>query len=352
MTMVYKESIQNALAKVVDPTSGATLLTVAKVSGLVINEGNVSFSLEVDPAKGHAMEGLRKASEAAVLLISGVSSVKAVLTAHRGTVHPQQNRIPPRQAIPKIKSIIAVASGKGGVGKSTVATNLAIALSENGLKVGMLDADVYGPSLPRMMGIKHKSEIFKGKKILPLENHRIKCMSIGFLTAEDTPTIWRGPMVMGALEQMLRDVEWGELDLLVVDMPPGTGDAQITMAQRVPMAGAVIVSTPQDIALIDARKGLNMFRRVAVPILGIVENMSYFICPCCGKRSDIFGYEGARIEAKKLSVPFLGEIPLHLDIRVASDNGTPIVASKPLTSHGTAFTNIANKVKLAISGSC
>ncbi|AFX98951.1 ATPase involved in chromosome partitioning [Candidatus Endolissoclinum faulkneri L2] len=352
MTMVSKESIQNALTKVIDPTSGATLLTVAKVAGLVINEGNVSFSLEVDPIKGHTMEGLRKAAEAAVLLISGVSSVNAVLTAHRSAVRPQQSRIPARQSIPKIKSIIAIASGKGGVGKSTVATNVAVALSNNGLKVGMLDADVYGPSLARMMGIKHKSEIFKGTKMLPLESHNIKCMSMGFLAAEDTPTIWRGPMVMGALEQMLRDVEWGELDLLVVDMPPGTGDAQITMAQRVPMAGAVIVSTPQDIALLDARKGLNMFRRLAVPILGIVENMSYFICPCCGERSDIFGHEGARMEAKKLNVPFLGEVPLHLDIRVASDNGIPIIASEPLSPHGIAFTNIATKLELTISSSC
>jgi ATP-binding protein involved in chromosome partitioning len=258
--------------------------------------------------------------------------------------------MPSRPELPGIKSIIAVASGKGGVGKSTVATNLALALSGLGLSIGLLDADVYGPSLPRMMGINRKPESRDGKTLIPLENHNIKCMSIGFLVAEDTPTIWRGPMVMSALEQMLRDVEWGELDVLVVDMPPGTGDAQLTMAQRVPLAGAVIVSTPQDIALLDARKGLNMFLRVDVPVLGIVENMSYFLCPQCGERSDIFGHGGARQEADRLGVPFLGEVPLHLDIRVAGDSGTPIVAADPAGPHAAAFAAIAEKVAAAISG--
>ncbi|MDF1793068.1 MAG: Mrp/NBP35 family ATP-binding protein [Thalassobaculaceae bacterium] len=369
MTTVSEQSIRNALAGVTDPGSGSTLPELAAVSGLVIKDGNIGFSLEVDPAKGPALEGLRKAAEAAVLGIDGVTSATAVLTAHRagGASGPapaaasggraqrpapqqQQGQMPARRELPGIKSIIAVASGKGGVGKSTVATNLALALAGQGLEVGLLDADVYGPSLPRMMGINRKPESRDGKTLIPLENHSIKCMSIGFLVAEDTPTIWRGPMVMSALEQMLRDVEWGELDVLVVDMPPGTGDAQLTMAQRVPLAGAVIVSTPQDIALLDARKGLNMFRRVDVPVLGIVENMSYFLCPHCGERSDIFGHGGARQEAETLGVPFLGEVPLHLDIRVAGDSGTPIVAADPAGPHAEAFAKIAAAVVASISG--
>ncbi|WPZ34651.1 Mrp/NBP35 family ATP-binding protein [Thalassobaculum sp. OXR-137] len=358
MTTVSEQSVRKALAEVVDPGSGAALSALATVSGLVIKDGNIGFSLEVDPAKGPGLEGLRKASESAVLALPGVTSATAVLTAHRAgaapqpprAAQPQQGRMPSRPDLPGIKAIVAVASGKGGVGKSTVATNLALALAGRGLEVGLLDADVYGPSLPRMMGINRKPESRDGKTLIPLENHSIKCMSIGFLVAEDTPTIWRGPMVMSALEQMLRDVEWGELDVLVVDMPPGTGDAQLTMAQRVPLAGAVIVSTPQDIALLDARKGLNMFRRVDVPVLGIVENMSYFLCPHCGERSDIFGHGGARQEAETLGVPFLGEVPLHLDIRVAGDGGTPIVAADPTGPHAAAFAAIAEKVAAAISG--
>lgn len=367
MTTVSEQSVQDALATVADPGSGAALPDLARVSGLVIKNGNVGFSLEVDPARGPALEGLRKAAEAAVLKLDGVTSATAVLTAHRAgggfggggssggqqpqrAAPPQQGRMPARPELPGIRSIVAVASGKGGVGKSTVATNLALALAGQGLAVGLLDADVYGPSLPRMMGISRKPESRDGKTLIPLENHNIKCMSIGFLVAEDTPTIWRGPMVMSALEQMLRDVEWGELDVLVVDMPPGTGDAQLTMAQRVPLAGAVIVSTPQDIALLDARKGLNMFRRVDVPVLGIIENMSYFLCPHCGERSEIFGHGGARQEADKLGVPFLGEVPLHLDIRMAGDGGTPIVAADPTGPHAEAFAAIASKVSEALAG--
>jgi ATP-binding protein involved in chromosome partitioning len=365
MTTVTEAAIRETLSALADPSSGVALSDLAAVSGVVIKNGNVGFSLEVDPAKGPALEALRKAAEAAVLALDGVTSATAVLTAHRPSqAAPQsaqgqprgpaptatQGRMPSRPDLPGIKSIVAVASGKGGVGKSTVATNLALALAGQGLEVGLLDADVYGPSLPRMMGIARKPESRDGKTLIPLENHSIKCMSIGFLVAEDTPTIWRGPMVMSALEQMLRDVEWGELDVLVVDMPPGTGDAQLTMAQRVPLAGAVIVSTPQDIALLDARKGLNMFRRVDVPVLGIVENMSYFLCPSCGERSDIFGHGGARDEADRLGVPFLGAVPLHLDIRVAGDGGTPIVAADPGGAHAEAFAGIAAKVWETVGG--
>ncbi|MGE3626662.1 MAG: iron-sulfur cluster carrier protein ApbC, partial [Hyphomicrobiales bacterium] len=251
----------------------------------------------------------------------------------------------PRQiaGVPGVKNIVAVASGKGGVGKSTTAVNLALAFQANGLKVGVLDADIYGPSMPRLLGITGRPQPVQGNVLKPMEGYGLKVMSMGFLVEEDTPMIWRGPMVMSALTQMLKEVAWGELDLLVVDMPPGTGDAQLTMAQQVPLAGAVIVSTPQDLALIDARKGLNMFRKTDVPVLGIVENMSYFLCPSCGTRSDIFGHGGARHEAEKLGVPFLGEVPLHMDIREKSDAGQPVVVSEPEGPHAAIYRDIAKK---------
>jgi len=246
--------------------------------------------------------------------------------------------------MPGVKSIVAVASGKGGVGKSTTATNLALAMAAAGRTVGMLDADIYGPSMPMMLAIHERPVSPDGKRLLPIEKYGLKCMSIGFLVPEDTPMIWRGPMVMGALEQMMGDVEWGTLDVLIVDMPPGTGDAQLTMAQRVPLAGAVIVSTPQDLALLDARKGLNMFRKVDVPVLGIVENMSYFLCPHCGGRSDIFNHGGARKAAEAMGVDFLGEVPLDMAIRETSDAGRPIVVSDPDSPHSAAYRAIAEKL--------
>ncbi len=360
MATVSEATIHNALKAVRDPATGAPLSDRASVSGLVVKGGNVGFSLEVDPQEAPKLEGLRASAETAVLALDGVTSATAVLTAHRpaqapatapgAAAAPHQGRMPSRPDVAGIKSIVAVASGKGGVGKSTVATNLALALARKGLAVGLLDADVYGPSLPRMMGIDRKPESLDGKTLIPLDNHGVRCMSIGFLVAEDTPTIWRGPMVMSALEQMLRDVAWGELDILVVDMPPGTGDAQLTMAQRVPLAGSVIVSTPQDIALLDARKGLNMFRRVEVPVLGIVENMSYFLCPNCGERSEIFGHGGARADAERMGVPFLGEVPLHLDIRSGGDQGTPIVAAAPDSAHAAAFASVADAMWAQLEG--
>ena len=239
--------------------------------------------------------------------------------------------------------MIAVASGKGGVGKSTTAVNLALGLQAIGLKAGILDADIYGPSQPRLLGLSGRPQVAQGNTLRPMQAFGLKAMSMGFLVDEGTPIIWRGPMVVSALTQMLRDVDWGELDVLVIDMPPGTGDVQLTMAQQVPLSGAIIVSTPQDLALIDARKGLNMFRRVDVPVLGIVENMSYFICPKCGERSDIFGHGGAKTEAEKLGVPFLGGVPLHMDIRATSDEGRPIVASSPDSPHAQIYRDIAAK---------
>ncbi|WP_339848633.1 iron-sulfur cluster carrier protein ApbC [uncultured Nisaea sp.] len=369
MARVTEDQILAALKVVEDPDKGQDIVSLGMVSGLVVKDGNVGFAIEVDPKRGPQLEPLRQAAEKAVDALPGVLSVTAVLTAHRpggqggsGQAQPAPQTAQPRaqaaaggpQArpaqntqktlVPGIKSIIAVASGKGGVGKSTTAINLALALKASGLTVGILDADIYGPSLPRMMGISGRPTTEDGKTLKPLERFGIKCMSIGFLVPEDSPTIWRGPMVMSALEQMLRDVLWGELDVLVVDMPPGTGDAQLTMSQRVPLAGAVIVSTPQDIALLDARKGLNMFRKVDVPVLGIIENMSYFLCPSCGERSDIFGHGGARDEAERIGVDFLGEVPLHMDIRETSDAGNPIVVSAPDSPHSVAYKGIADKV--------
>ena len=357
MAKVTEEQILSCLANIQDPESQNDIVTLGMVKGLVVKNGNVGFSIEVEPARGAAMESTRKAAEMAVKGLDGVLSVTAVLTAHKNTDDqtqvdsdkPQSNSNvsadeAPKELAPYVKKIVAVASGKGGVGKSTTAINLAASFASIGLSVGILDADIYGPSLPRMMGINEKPTSLDGKILQPIERFNIKCMSIGFLVPEDSPTIWRGPMVMSALEQMLRDVAWGALDIMVVDMPPGTGDAQLTMSQRVPLAGAVIVSTPQDIALLDARKGLNMFRKVDVPVLGIIENMSMFICPNCGAESHIFGHGGAKEEAKNLEVDFLGELPLHMDIRTTSDAGTPIVLKTPDGDHASIYKEIAGSI--------
>jgi len=356
---VTEAAVREALGKVRDEERGGDLIGLGMISGLTLRDGHVLFSIEVDPQRGPALEPLRQAAEKAVAALPGVLSVTAVLTAHRGSGPAAPSGTAPgaapRPAAPGgaqsrklpvagIGSIIAVASGKGGVGKSTTAVNLALGLAASGLKVGLLDADIYGPSMPRMTGITGKPASPDGKSLDPKENYGLKVMSIGFLIDEETPMIWRGPMVQSALSQMLRDVNWGTLDVLVVDMPPGTGDAQLTMAQQVPLAGAVIVSTPQDIALLDARKGLNMFRKVDVPVLGIIENMSYFCCPNCGHRTDIFSHGGARAEAEKLGCDFLGEIPLDIAIRETSDSGHPIVVSAPDSPHAEAYRGIAARV--------
>ena len=332
---VTENQILDALRAVRDPERGGDIVSLGMVSGVVIRDGNVGFAIEVEAERGPRLEPLRKAAESAVEALPDVVSVTAVLTAEarppggaRGGAAPPPAVAAAKTALaPGVRAIVAVASGKGGVGKSTVAANLALGMKANGLRVGVLDADIYGPSMPRMLGISGRPQMADAKILRPMENYGLKCMSIGFLVPEDTPMIWRGPMVMSALQQMLRDVAWGELDIMIVDMPPGTGDAQLTMAQQVSLAGAVIVSTPQDIALIDARKGLSMFTKVNVPVLGIIENMSYFLCPQCGTRSDIFSHGGARHEAERLGVPFLGEVPLHMDIREKSDSGLPVVAT-------------------------
>jgi ATP-binding protein involved in chromosome partitioning len=357
MSAVSEDDIRAALRTIIDPVSGEDIVGQGMVSGLVIKDRNIGFAIEIDPADAERMEPLRKAAERAVMALEGVSSVSAVLTAHNDApasrpeppARANANTAPATPLLPDVGAIVAVASGKGGVGKSTTAVNLAVALAALGQRVGILDADVYGPSLPRMFGVDEKPKPLANKKIAPLEAHGVKIMSMGFMVPEDTAMVWRGPMVMGALEQMMREVEWGELDVLVVDMPPGTGDAQLTLAQRVPIAGAVIVSTPQDIALIDARKGMSMFAKVNVPVLGIIENMSTFICPNCGERTDIFGHGGARAEAERLGSDFLGEIPLDVAIRVTSDAGQPITASEPDGPHAAAYRDVAMAVLGKIS---
>lgn len=355
MAQVTEAAVLEALEAVRDPDRGRGIVALGMVSGVVVKQGNVGFSIEVDPDRGAALEPLRKQAERAVAALPGVLSVTAVLTAHdaRAAAPPAQPRqTPPRGApmLPDVRSIVAVASGKGGVGKSTTAVNLALALALAGRRVGILDADIYGPSLPTMLGIDGRPRSPDGKTLDPMEAWGVKAMSIGFLVPADSPTIWRGPMVMGALEQLMRDVSWGALDALVVDMPPGTGDVQLTMAQRVPLAGAVIVSTPQDLALIDARKGLNMFRKVDVPVLGVVENMSYFVCPHCGGRSDVFTHGGAARAAAAMGVDFLGEVPLDMAIREGSDGGRPVVAADPGGAHAAAYRGIAEAVWGKLSG--
>jgi len=361
MADVTEQQVREALATVIVPGDGESLIALGMISGIAVKDRNVQFSIEIDPARAEEMEKVRIAAETAVNAVPDVLSVTAILTAEstssRSGAAPGNQpgaEAPPRPGRKSgpsgIAHIIAVASGKGGVGKSTTAVNLALALKQLGLKIGMLDADVFGPSQPRMLGISGRPESADGKILEPMENFGIKAMSIGFLVAEDQPVVWRGPMVMGALQQMLSDVNWGELDVLVVDMPPGTGDAQLTMAQNVPLAGAVIVSTPQDIALIDARKGLNMFRKVDVPVLGIIENMSLYICPNCGHEAHIFGHGGARTEADKLGVDFLGEIPLDIEIRTHADGGNPIVEAEPDGPHALVYKKIATAVWEKLSG--
>jgi ATP-binding protein involved in chromosome partitioning len=337
-----QDDVLKVLAGVRDPATHRSVVEGGLIEGLAVRDGHVAFTLEVSPERGRSAEPLRRACEDAVKKIPGVLSVTAVLTAHRDA--GARKEAPRRAAgVEGVKSIIAVASGKGGVGKSTVAVNLALGLTALGLKTGLLDADIYGPSVPRLLGITQKPEA-AGGKLQPIEKFGLKVMSIGFIVEEAAPVIWRGPMVMKALTDMLNDVAWAPLDVLVVDMPPGTGDAQLTLAQRVPLAGAIIVSTPQDLALIDARKGLAMFRKTEVPVFGIVENMSSFVCPHCGKESHIFGHGGARETARNLGCDFLGEIPLVPAIRETSDAGTPIVAAQPKSAEAKAFLALAARV--------
>ncbi|MBB4064342.1 P-loop NTPase [Gellertiella hungarica] len=380
--MVSKEQVTDALKTVRGPDFESDIVALGMVSDVFISDGKVYFSLTVPAERARELEPLRQAAERVVKAIPGVKGAMVALTAdkkpaasapaarpapaaghshghahghahdhaHHGHAHGGAAPKPQKPGIPGIRHIIAVASGKGGVGKSTTAVNLALGLKANGLRVGILDADIYGPSMPRLLKISGRPSQIDGKIIQPMENYGVKVMSMGFLVDEETAMIWRGPMVQSALLQMLREVAWGELDVLVVDMPPGTGDAQLTMAQQVPLSGAVIVSTPQDLALIDARKAITMFRKVEVPLLGVVENMSYFIAPDTGARYDIFGHGGARAEAGRIDVPFLGEIPLTMAIRELSDAGTPVVVAEPDGPQSVAYKSIAAQVWQQLAG--
>lgn len=378
--MATADDVKARLSQVMAP-DGRPVTQAGVLSEIVVSDGKVYLSLTVDAREAQAWEPVRAAVERTVRGTPGVTSALVALTAerkagtspsapqggtsttpvrvsgqggqggaHAGHAHAAPPADPQKESrgLPGVGAIIAVASGKGGVGKSTLAANLALGLASLGLRTGLLDADIYGPSVPRLLGLKGRPTA-EGRMLQPLESWGLKVMSIGFLVEEETPMIWRGPMVMSAISQMLKEVNWAPLDVLVVDMPPGTGDAQLTMAQQVPLAGAVIVSTPQDLALIDARRGIAMFDKVNVPVLGVVENMSYFLCPHCGGRSDIFGHGGARHEAQRLGVPFLGEVPLHLSIRETSDAGRPVVATAPDSAEAEAYRSIARTVHATLT---
>ncbi|MCC4242368.1 Mrp/NBP35 family ATP-binding protein [Thalassospira povalilytica] len=369
MTSLNREQIVAALDSVIDPVDGKSITAKDMVQGIDINNEVVNVMIAVDPKRGPALEDLRQAAEKAVAAVNGVTTARVALTAERpaaasqsapqqpAAARPAQAGQRPQGAgqkpleLPTVRSIVTVASGKGGVGKSTTSVNLALSLVAKGLKVGLLDADIYGPSLPRMMGLRAAKPTPSSEhqgKMIPPSAFGIRIMSIGFMVDEEQPVIWRGPMAMGALEQLLRDTDWGNIDVLVVDMPPGTGDIQLSMAQRVPVTGAVIVSTPQDIALLDAKKGLNMFRKVNVPVFGLIENMSYYKCPECGHVDHVFDHGGARKAADELGVPFLGEIPLDLKIRLGADEGKPIVQTEADGEHAKAYGAIAQKIATAI----
>lgn len=343
---ITREAVLETLKTISDPVSGDDIVSAGIVRALNIEDSSVLFVLEIDPAQSEIYGPIRDQAEALVKDLAGVEKVSAMLTGHSAPSAPpdlKPAKAAPQgpQKIPGVDRIIAVASGKGGVGKSTVSANLACALAAQGRRVGLLDADVYGPSQPRMLGVSGRPASPDGKTILPLRNHGVTMMSIGLMTNDDQAVVWRGPMLMGALQQMMMQVQWGALDVLIVDLPPGTGDVQMTLAQKAHVDGAIVVSTPQDVALIDARRGIDMFNKLHVPILGMIENMSTHICSNCGHEEHVFGHGGVAAEAAKLNVPLLAEIPLHLDVRLAADGGAPIVASKPDSAQAKAFIDLA-----------
>ncbi len=345
--MANRETVLDVLKSITDPVTGSDIVASGAMRALNVGDGTVRFVIEIAPENASLFEPVRAEAETRVKALDGVNSVSVVLTGHSNAAPPDLKPSKPSepkgpQRLPGIAHIIAVASGKGGVGKSTVSANLACALAAQGRKVGLLDADVYGPSQPRMLGISGRPASPDGKTILPMRNHGVTMMSLGLMTNDDQAVVWRGPMLMGALQQMLTQVQWGALDVLIVDLPPGTGDVQMTLAQKAHIDGAIIVSTPQDVALIDARKGIDMFNQLNVPILGMIENMSTHVCSKCGHEEHVFGHGGVAAEAAKLGVPLLAEVPLHLDIRLAADGGAPITVSAPDSAQARAFNDIAN----------
>ena len=342
MAVTDEAALRQALRSLNDPASGRDIVTAGLVEGLTVRDGLVHLALRADRSTAGAMEAVRERAQTLLGTMPGVLNATAVLTAHRAPA-PEPPPAAPTEMLPGVKHIVAVASGKGGVGKSTTAVNLAVALARAGHRVGLLDADIYGPSLPQMLGV-HRKPDMKGERMVPLETWGVRWLSIGLLVDPETAMVWRGPMVGGALTQLLGQVEWGTLDVMILDMPPGTGDAQLTIAQKLKLAGAVIVSTPQDVALADARRGVRMFEKTQVPVLGLIENMSYYCCPACGHRAELFGHGGARWEAAKLGVEFLGEIPLLLDIRESGDAGRPVAAAAPESEAGKAYAALASKL--------
>ena len=342
-----REAVQAVLKSVADPVAGGDIMSSGVVRALNVDEaGAVRFVMEIPPSQSAAYTKIKDQAENALKATEGVSAVSIVLTGHTEKAPPdlKMRKVEPQgpQRIPGVNHIIAIASGKGGVGKSTVSSNIACALAQQGRRVGLLDADVYGPSQPRMLGVSGRPASPDGKTILPLRNHGVTMMSIGLMTNEDQAVVWRGPMLMGALQQMMMQVQWGALDVLIVDLPPGTGDVQMTLSQKAHVDGAIVVSTPQDVALLDARKGIDMFKQLNVPILGMVENMSTHVCSNCGHEEHVFGHGGVAAEAAKLGVPLLAEVPLDLQIRLASDGGAPIVVSQPDSAQAQAFHAIAS----------
>jgi ATP-binding protein involved in chromosome partitioning len=371
-----EKRVRSALSKISDPLSSADIVSAGLVESVVITKGNVAIVLSIDPGQVKAMEKVAHECERAVLELSGVKTARVALTAHRDApasgpapapaAGPAASPAPgepvakprPPAAVPidGVRRIVAVASGKGGVGKSTTAVNLALALRDRGLSVGVLDADIYGPSIPRMLGGGERPELTGDDRIVPVVRHGVKSISIGHLVPEDRATIWRGPMVIGAMKKLLGGVAWnegGDVDVLVVDLPPGTGDAQLSLMQTVPVDGAVLVSTPQDIALIDARKAYDMFDQIGVPVLGMVENMSQFVCPHCGEATDVFGHGGAVAAAKEKQIAVLGEVPLNRAIMQQAEDGVPIVTSEPQGDIAGIYRTIAGKVmeSLELQGS-
>ena len=342
---VDQQAILSALQKVLDPNTGLDFVSSKALKNLQVAGADVSFDVELGyPAKSQ-LAGIRKLLISAVKAVAGVGNVSVNVTFKIAS-HSVQRGV---QLLPNVKNIVAVASGKGGVGKSTTAVNLALALRAEGASVGLLDADIYGPSQPMMMGIEGRPESVDGKNMEPMENYGIQVMSIGFLVAQDEAMIWRGPMATQALEQLLRQTNWRDLDYLIVDMPPGTGDIQLTLSQRVPMTGAVIVTTPQDIALLDAKKGIKMFEKVGVPILGIVENMAVHICSNCGHTEHIFGEDGGKKMAADYGMPYLGALPLDMQIRLQADNGRPTVVADPDGEVAGIYKAVARQVAITIA---
>ena len=347
---ITRDAVLATLKTITDPTSGDDIMTAGLVRALSVDDGNVRFVFEVAPSAAEKMEPVRAAAEAALNAMPGIGSVSAVMTAHSTPAAPPdlkpQRAAEPKgpQKVPGVDRIIAVASGKGGVGKSTVSANLACALAAEGRRVGLLDADVYGPSQPRMLGVSGRPASPDGKTILPMRYHGVMMMSIGLMQNDDQAVVWRGPMLMGALQQMMNQVQWGALDVLIVDLPPGTGDVQMTLTQKFEVSGAIVVSTPQDVALIAARKGIDMFNQLGTPIIGLIENMSTHICSNCGHEEHTFGHGGVAAEAEKMGTPLLAELPLHVDIRLAADGGAPIVVSKPESAQAEAFRGVARQL--------